>query len=237
MKKYIFLIIVICSVIAISGCIGSQNAGSGNVVNTSKNVSGFNQVTLGGSGTLIITQGSNESLMIEAEDNIGPNVTAVVSNNELILNQNNTPVPTKPVKYHLTVKDLNRIQIDGAGQIQSDALNSKNLTININGASQGTMNNLNVVILTVTINGAGKLNLAGTATNQTIKITGAGNYGAGNLASKNAAINIDGGGNVVVRVSDFLNVIINGAGDISYIGNPQISRQINGGGNVKQVTG
>jgi hypothetical protein len=237
MKKYIFLIIMIIGVIAISGCIGTQNAGSGNVVNTTKNVSGFNQVILSGTGTLIITQGSNESLVIEAEDNVGSNITPIVNNNELILNQNNTPIPTKPVKYHLTVKDLNKIQIDGAGQIQSDNLNTNNLTININGASQGTMNNLNVVLLTVNINGAGKLNMAGTVANQTIKISGAGNYSAGNLASKNAVINIDGGGNVVVRVSDLLNVIINGAGDISYIGNPQINRQITGGGNIKQITG
>jgi hypothetical protein len=237
MKKYFVLIILISGVIAISGCIGTQNAGSGNVVNTIKNVSSFNQVILSGTGTLIITQGSNESLVIEAEDNVGSNITPVVSNNELILNQNNTPIPTKPVKYHLTVKDLNRIQIDGAGQIQSDTLNTNNLTININGASQGAMNNLNVVILTVNINGAGKLNMGGTAANQTIKISGAGNYNAGNLISKNAVINIDGGGNVVVRVSDLLNVIINGAGDISYIGNPQINRQITGGGNIKQITG
>ncbi|MDD1775383.1 MAG: DUF2807 domain-containing protein [Methanobacterium sp.] len=237
MKKYIFLIIMIIGVIAISGCIGTQNAGSGNVVNTTKNVSGFNQVILSGTGTLIITQGNNESLVIEAEDNVGSNITPIVNNNELILNQNNTPIPTKPVKYHLTVKDLNKIQIDGAGQIQSDNLNTNNLTININGASQGAMNNLNVVLLTVNINGAGKLNMAGTTANQTIKISGAGNYSAGNLTSKNAVINIDGGGNVVVRVSDLLNVIINGAGDISYIGNPQINRQITGGGNIKQITG
>ncbi|HTX61450.1 MAG TPA: head GIN domain-containing protein [Methanobacterium sp.] len=237
MKKYIYIILLLSAIITVSGCIGSQNAGSEKVVNTTKNVSGFNQVILSGTGTLIITQGSTESLVIEAEDNVGPNITAEVNNNELILNQNNTPIPTKPVKYHLTVRDLNRIQIDGAGQIQSDTLNTNNLTIIINGAGQGTMNNLNAVLLNVIINGAGKLNMAGTATNQTIKISGAGNYSAANLSSRDTTINIDGGGNVVVKVSDLLNVVINGAGDISYIGNPQINRQITGGGNIKQIMG
>ena len=237
MKKYIFIVVLICAVIAVSGCIGPQGSGSGNVVNTTKNVSGFNQVNLSGTGTLIITQGNNESLVVEAEDNIGPKITTTVSNNELILNQNNTPIPTKPIKYYLTVKDLNRIQVDGAGQIQSDKLKTKNMTIIMNGAGQSNLKNLNVALLTITINGAGKLNMSGTATNQTIKINGAGNYNAGNLTSKTTSINIDGGGNVVVRVSDLLNVMINGAGDISYIGNPQINRQINGVGNIKQITG
>lgn len=237
MKKYIFIVFLICGIIAVSGCIGTQGSGSGKVVNTTKNVSGFNQVILSGTGTLIITQGNNESLVIEAEDNIGPKINTVVNNNELILNQNGTPIPTKPIIYHLTVKDLNRIQIDGSGNIQSDTLNTNNLTIVINGAGQSNMNNLNVVLLTITINGAGKLNMGGSATNQTIKIIGAGNYSAGNLASKTTSINIDGGGNVVVRVSDLLNAVINGAGDISYIGNPQINKQINGAGNIKQTTG
>ena len=237
MKKYIFIILIICAIIAVSGCIGTQASGSGNVVNTTKNVSGFNQVVLNGTGNLIITQGNTESLVIEAEDNIGPKITAEVSNNQLILNQNGTPIPTKPVKYHLTVKDLNSIKIDGSGQIQSDTLNTNNLTIDINGAGQSSMNNLNVVLLTITINGAGKLNMGGTASNQTVNIKGAGSYNASNLSSKNTSINIDGGGKVVVRVSDILNVLINGAGDISYIGNPQIKKQINGGGNVKQITG
>jgi hypothetical protein len=237
MKKYISIILLICAIVAISGCIGSQASGSGNVVNTTKNVSGFNQVVLSGTGTLIITQGDNESLVIEAEDNVGPKITTIVSNNQLILNQNNTPIPTKPIKYHLTVKNLNQIQLDGAGQIQSNKLKTSNMTIVINEVGHSNITNLNVGSLIITINGAGRLNLGGTATNQTIKISGAGNYSAGNLTSKFASINIDGGGNVVVRVSDLLNVLINGAGDISYIGNPQISKQINGGGIVKQITG
>ncbi len=227
MKKYIPIVILICAVIAVSGCIGSQGSGSGKVVNTTKNVSSFNQVVLGGTGTLIITQGNNESLVIEAEDNVGPNITTSVNNNQLTITQNKTPIPTKPVKYYLTVKDLNQIQIDGAGQIQSDTLNTNNLTVIINGAGQSSMTNLNVVLLNIVINGAGRLNIGGTATNQTIKILGAGNYTANNLTSKTASITIDGGGNAIVKVSDLLNVVVNGAGDISYIGNPQINKQIN----------
>lgn len=237
MKRYFAIILMICAVIAVSGCIGSQVSGSGNVINTTKNVSGFNQVVLSGTGILIITQGNNESLVIEAEDNIGPNITTSVNNNQLTLTQNNTPVPTKPVKYHLTVKDLNQIQIDGAGQIQSDTLNTNNLTVIINGAGQSSMTNLNVILLNIVINGAGKLSIAGTANNQTVKVFGAGNYNASNLTSKSASITAEGAGKATIRVSDILNVIINGAGDVSYIGNPQINKQINGVGKLNQITG
>lgn len=238
MKKYFLLIFLLCGVIAVSGCIGSQGSGSGNIVNQTKNVSSFNQVILNGTGTLVINQGNNESMTIEAEDNIVSNINTSVSNEQLIIGfQKNTPIPTKPIRYYITVKDLNSIQIDGAGQIESNTLNTNNLSIKINGAGQSKISDLKVNLLTIDINGAGKLHIAGSAINQTIKISGAGNYSANNLTSKTAAIKIDGGGIATVRVSDLLDVIINGAGDISYIGNPRINRQINGGGNIKQING
>ncbi len=238
MKKYFLIVFLICGIIAFSGCIGSQSAGSGNVINQTKNVSSFNQVALNGTGTLVITQGDNESLVVEAEDNVIPNINTDVSNNQLNINlKNNTVIPTKAIKYHLTVRDLNSIQIDGSGQIESNTLNTNNLTIKINGAGQSSMTNLNVNVLNIEILGAGKLNMAGSANNQTIKISGAGNYSANNLTSRTTTINIEGGGIAVVKVSDILNVIITGAGDISYLGNPQINRQISGTGNIKQITG
>ncbi len=40
----------------------------------------------------------------------------------------------------------------------------------------------------------------------------------------------------MVNASTMLNVTINGTGDISYFGSPQVNRQINGAGTIKQVT-
>lgn len=238
MKKYIPILFLISAIIAISGCISSQTSGSGNVINQTENVSGFDQVVLNGTGTLIITQGDNESLVVEAEDNVIPNINTEVTDNQLKIELKSYAInPTKPIKYHLTVKDLNSVTISGTGKIESDSLNTTKLTIKIDGASEGNIADLNVDQLIIDINGAGKLNIAGTATNQTIKILGAGNYSANNLTSKSASIDINGGGIATLRVSDILDVIINGAGDISYIGNPEITKQISGAGNIQQVTG
>lgn len=238
MKKYILLAFLLLVVVAVSGCIGTQNTGSGNVINQTKNVSGFNQVLLNGTGTLVITQGDKESLTVEAEDNVISHINTEANNNQLNISfQGNVPLPTKPIKYYLTVKDLKSIDIQGAGQIESGGLKTDNLTMKVNGAAQGNITNLNVNLLTIIIEGAGRINLAGNANNQTINISGAGNYNAGNLTSRTATISINGGSRTTLRVSDLLNVIINGGGDISYIGNPKVTQQINGGGNIKQITG
>lgn len=237
MRKYILVAILFCGIIAASGCIG-QNSGSGKVINETKNVSGFNQVALNATGTLIITQGSTESLTVEAEDNVAPNIKTQVSNNQLQISfDKNLIVPTKPINYYLTVKNLSSIDISGAGKIQSNNLNSDNLTIRINGAGEGNITNLTANTLIIKIDGAGKMNTAGNVNDQTINISGAGEYNAKDLISKTLTISVDGAGKATVRVSDRLNAMINGAGAISYIGNPQVTKQVNGAGNIQQITG
>ncbi len=238
MKKYIFIIPLIFGIIAISGCIGSTSTGSGHVINQTRNVSGFNQIVMNDTGTLVITQGNNEALTVEAEDNVIPQIKTSVSDNQLNINLDRGIVtPTKPVTYYLTVKDLSSVTINGAGQIQSSNLNTSSLTIRINGAGQGNLTNLTVNTLTITMDGAGRMNAMGKTTNQTINISGAGQYGANNLDSKITIIYINGAGQATVRVSDILNAMINGAGQINYIGNPQITQKINGAGTIKQIQG
>ena len=187
---------------------------------------------------MIITQGDKDALSVEAEDNVISHINTDVKNNNLNISfQGNMPVPTKPIKYYLTVKDLKSIDIEGAAMIESGGITANNLTMKIKGAAQGNMTNLNVNLLNIIIEGMGKLNLAGKANNQSINISGVGSYNATNLRTRTTTITIDGGGKATVRVLDLLNIIINGGGDISYIGNPRITQQINGGGSIRQITG
>lgn len=238
LKKYILAALIIVAVVAASGCIGQNALGSGKVVNQSQNVSGFNQVSVDGSGTLIITQGNKESLTVEAEDNVLPDIRTNVNNNVLTISfGNRTVIPTKPVVYYLTVKNLNSISYTGGGKIQTNGLKTNSLTMNINGASEGNLTNLNINTLKIIISGAGKLFMSGTASNQDISISGAGEYNANNLTSKTVIISINGAGKGTIKVSNSLNAIVNGAGQISYIGSPKITQQLNGAGSIKQIQG
>src|SRR3990170_5909134 len=59
--------------------------GSGNVVTEERDVSDFHKIHLSGIGNLIITQGEEESLTIEADDNIMPLISADVSGERLTI--------------------------------------------------------------------------------------------------------------------------------------------------------
>jgi hypothetical protein len=225
-------------VVAASGCTTQGATGSGNVVNQSRDAGTFNQIDLNGAGEIIITQGNTESITVEAEDNLMPYIKTSVNNNKLSISfDNGMPVPTKSVKFHITVKDLSSINISGSGKIISNNLNVNNLAINVNGAADGNLSNFNAQTLKIKISGAGKMTIAGTVNDQTIDISGAGDYSANSLSSKTTSISINGGGKATVRVSNALNATINGGGQISYIGSPQVTQQINGAGNINQIPG
>lgn len=238
MKKYIIAIIMLFAVIAASGCINQGQNASGTVINESRNVGTFNQIDLNGAGELIITQGNKESVTIEAPDNYMSNIKTSISNNKLSIGfTNNMLMTSQSIKIYVTVKDINSINVSGAGKINAQNLNANSLIININGAADSVLNNLNAQILNTTISGAGRMTVSGNVNQQSVQIMGAGEYNANNLQSKIASININGGGKATVKVSDTLNAIINGAGQISYIGSPKITQQINGAGQIKQIPG
>ncbi|MDP3066115.1 MAG: head GIN domain-containing protein [Methanobacteriaceae archaeon] len=236
MKKYILATILLCTVVAASGCT-MQGTGSGKIINQTKDIAGVNQISLNGIGTLIIQQGNQESLTIQAEDNIVPHIRSNVNVNKLDLSYDtNTPTPTKDVKFYLTVKDLNTISLSGAGKVESSGLKTNILTVTTNGVGECNMTGLDLSKLIVNLSGAGKMFMAGKTSEQTITISGAGEYLARELQSKTTTLTINGAGKGTVNVSTILNAIINGSGEISYLGNPQVSQQINGAGSIKQIT-
>jgi hypothetical protein len=237
-KKYGITVFLICMAVAAAGCSTNvHGTGSGNVINQTRSVQGVNQVSLAGTGTVLVIQGNQESLTIEAEDNILPHIVSSVNGNKLDVSYDNTtPSPTKPVKYHLTVKDLSSLTLSGAVKVETSGFKTQSLVVSINGAGEGNMSGLEGKNLTVTLSGAGKMNIAGTATDQTITISGAGDYQAGSLKSQTTTITINGAGKGTLNVSTILNATINGTGDISYLGNPQVNRQINGAGTVRKIT-
>lgn len=236
MKKYLFFIFILGAVVAASGCIGSGGTGSGNVINETTKVSGFNQVALDGIGTLIITQGNTESLTIEAEDNIIPYIKTTIKDNMLKISYDvSTPTPIKPVKFHLTVKNISSIDISGAGKLSADNLSTDSLNLFVNGAAEGNLANIQLKSLVLTISGAGKINASGNTATQTINMNGAGEFNAPSLISQSTTITINGAGKATLNANKTLNAIINGAGQVNYFGNPQITQKINGLGKINHL--
>lgn len=89
----------------------------------------------------------------------------------------------------------------------------------------------------VSITGAGDFSLDGDRQDLLdIHITGTGNVSAFEMEAKDCIIRISGAGNCEVNVSDNLDVIVSGVGNIFYLGQPALRSDISGVGKVSPVT-
>jgi hypothetical protein len=113
------------------------------------------------------------------------------------------------------MKSINRLECIGAaefltdGQIQTDSILCR-------------------------ITGTGKITLKGSATSERVEIVGAGDVHNFDLVSSRCSALISGAGNIEVNVTQELDAVIAGTGNIIYSGNPPSVRQtVTGVGSVK----
>jgi hypothetical protein len=207
-----FAVALLAVLLVVAAC--SVTKGSGKVVSQTRKVTGFTKVELSGSGELTIEKTGVESLTISAEDNLLPQLTSEVSGDTLTLGTkpNTTVVPTKPITYSLTVKDLNGIAVSGSGSVRVSSLTTNSLTTQISGS--------------------GTISASGTVNDQAVDISGSGRYQAEQLTSKTAKVQISGSGHASVLATDLLDVKISGSGTLTYGGNPQITQEISGSGKL-----
>ena len=212
--------------------------GSGNVVEEIRDVSDFTGVALAGSGELTIEVGETESLRIEAEDNLMEYLKAEVHNGVLEIGvENNVNLnPSRPMRFYLTVRELDRIVLSGSGDIRAPDLEARRFSVTISGSGDVELEKLDADTLDVTISGSGSLDVAdGQVTGQNVTISGSGTHTARDLESERAKVIIVGSGAATIRVNDHLRAIITGSGDVRYLGNPAIDSSVTGSGDVKRI--
>lgn len=210
--------------------------GSGNVVSETRKVSGFNEISVDYPARVLVSQGSVESLKIEAEDNLLPGLKTEVTNGELRIYYKTTDGehvnPTKTVTINITVKDLSAVDFSSAGELILDGIKSDDLSISLDGAGNVKLNDITVQGLSVNLSGAGSASASGTADDISLNISGFGDFNGKELQTSNASVNISGAGGASVWAEDKLSASISGAGSVNYFGSPQVTKQISGVGNV-----
>ena len=213
---------------------GGAVRGSGNLITEERDVSGFNKVSVSGSGNLYIEQGEEEALTIEAEDNILPLIITRVSGSTLKIGfRTMTSITTtKGINYYLKVKDLKEILGSGSGSINCEALKTEDLYIDISGSRIVDMSNLVLTNIDVNSSGSGNITVKGTTDTQNIETSGSTKYYAEDLVSESCTIDSSGSGELIVNVSDELDINASGSVNITYIGSPSIDQNISGSASI-----
>ncbi len=211
-----------------------QLQGSGKMATEQRPVSGFNAVILTGTGDLRIETGSQESLKIEADDNIISKIRSDIEGGKLKIGfeRGYSVRPRVPIRYLLVVKDLREVGLSGSGTISTAALHADGMDVHLSGSGEIRFDELSAARLVSHISGSGDITIPGTVESQEIHISGSGDYNAADLQSRTASVSISGSGNSKLWVTDALSASIAGSGDVEYYGEPKLTKSVAGSGEL-----
>ena len=233
--------------------------GSGSVDVEARPVSGIISVRVANQGDLFITLGDEEKLVIEAEENLLEHIESKVRNGELVLEtrQGVNLRPRDPIRYYLTVKELDKITVSSSGDVEAPEFETDRFSINIQSSGNVDLDGLTVERLDVdisssgdlwigelsadqldvTISSSGSLTIAdGEVEYQDISISSSGDYDGRNLKSQWAEVRLSSSGNATIRVSDELDANLSSSGDLKYIGDPSLKVRTSSSGDVTQLS-
>ena len=191
--------------------------GSGKRVVEKRNIPSFTSIKTEGSFTIEVTAQKDLALEVEGDDNILGLVTAEVSNNVLRLRNTQNYSPSEPVKFKISVPNLEGLSVSGAGNIDIKGLNNDKFKIDASGAAD--------------------INVSGTTKLVDIDASGAGKIDTHNLHASRAVVDSKGVARIDVDAADQLDVKVSGPSSVYYKGNPQINKTINGPGKVERRGG
>lgn len=234
-RMFTYLIIpLLLSTVFLSACGLRVIQGSGDITREDREVSGFDKVDFSGFGRVLVSQGDEESLSIEVDDNLLQYInTAVVGDTlEIDFDENVLLKPSDSIIFRLSVIDLVAIDVSGAGSFEIGQFAGETLDITMSGAGKIDVDSIEAIEISVVVNGAGNISIAGAVEVQEVEVSGVGDYNALDLESDQATVNISGAGDADLWVHDELNITISGAGNVSYYGDPQVNQSISGLGSV-----
>jgi hypothetical protein len=243
------IIVLVLIAVASTACVAPFKPrlirGSGNVIVEDREVSGFDKIAISGVGRVILTQGDEESLSIETDDNLMEYVKTEVKGDtleidftdDIVLSRGGRNVldPSAGFIFRISVIDLEAISVSGAANIQADKLKTDSFSVNFSGAGDISVGDLNTKRVDVTVSGAGDVELAGKVENQSISLSGVGRYQGFDLESQQASVFISGAGGANLWVMESLAVTISGAGDVEYYGDPSVDPEISGLGRIQSL--
>ena len=208
-----------------------------------RHLTGFHAVDVGGSFDVYITQGSSESVKVEAPDEIISHIITEVDNGVLkIYNKNDRNFHWgdlfgnhKKVVVYVVAKDLNAIAVSGSGDVYfKEGIRTNSLKLKVSGSGD-MYGRVEVKNLESGISGSGDVKLVGRAESSAVSVSGSGDFEARGLVTVNTLVHVSGSGDASVNASGSISASVSGSGDVRYTGGAKsVSSSKSGSGDVSR---
>lgn len=195
--------------------------GDHNVVKKDRNVGSFSGIRVSSGIDVILRQGNDESLSVEADQNLHEYIRTEVRDNVLHVYTDANIRDAEMKRAYVTMKEIKSVQTSSAGDITGETpVRSESLRLSTSSAGDISLE-VDAKELEVDISSAGDMKLSGKADFIEADLSSAGNLNAYNLEVKEADISVSSAGDADVTVTERLKARASSAGSINYRGNPR----------------
>jgi hypothetical protein len=237
----LFFILILAQIVGLNiACAQNWSNGSitgeGEVVKKEISLESFDGIGLSFDGSVILTQGSAQKVVIEAQQNIIDNIKTDVRAGSWNIGFKKNVKSAKDITIYITMPVVKDLALSGSGSIRSTSkfknLADVDIAISGSGAIKFEFEGKHT---DVALSGSGGVELAGTATELEIAISGSGNVTASELVTSKCDVAISGSGDSSVHVNGDLEAAIVGSGDVHYKGDANVKASVMGSGTVKKL--
>jgi hypothetical protein len=207
-----------------------------------RHLSGFNAVSVAGSFDVYITQGSTESVKVEAASDVIDRIVTEVEGGVLKIytkkNDNgfNWNWGKKKMIVYVSIKNVNAVSLAGSGDVYfKNGLKAPSLKLKLTGSGDLT-GKVDVKSLESSVSGSGDITVSGRAENSSVSVVGSGDFTGQNLTTTNTTVKVAGSGDARVNAADKIDASVVGSGDVHYTGAAKnISSSKAGSGSVSRM--
>ncbi len=167
-------------------------------VSQERDIRSFKGIENRSSVDLYLYQGSSPRVVIEADESAIDRVETRVEGEILVIEMDRCPMNVRTLKAYITVTDLERLIINGSGDLKTETvLKAPLLEVKVNGSGDALLT-LEVQGLNLRINGSGDANVDGSVGKSTIGTNGSGDLVFNGGTMEECTIRVTGSGDIEV---------------------------------------
>jgi len=214
-KNYLLLASLLFAIIFASCSIKHSVKGSGTTTSEDRTAGYVSSIDITGDFIIDVTCGKQNSIKVEAEDNILPLIETKVEDEKLTISTKEDITALREVRITIAIHTLKELESDGKSKITVKALHTDELD--------------------VSANEEGIIELEGKVDELNITIDDEAKVLAKSVITKKTYVSIYGEGKAEVNARRYLEASVKGKGVIDYWGDPEeISISASGGGAVNK---
>jgi hypothetical protein len=234
MKKLVFVLVLLGTSQLFSCCDDYPCIkGAGPVESRELFLPPINSFSYNGSGNVFVQKGEEQRITVEAQGNILDLLEIDVHGGHWDIDFDKCIKNMSEMKIYITLPEVEYVALSGSGRIEGFTENEifDEFAVSLSGSGQIELDAFAPTIR-ADLTGSGRIILNGEAGHEIIRISGSGKYRGYDMEVNSADINISGSGDAEVSVEEYLDVDIQGSGNVFYYGNPQVTSKVTGSGKV-----